>query len=305
MMKKKIKLNKFIDTLKLKVLYLGDNDILHTDTSDILRPGLQMTGFFEHFAYNRVQLFGMSEMTYIANMSEKRREEIFERYFSYNLPCVLISRDLEPPAEFISAAKRHNIPVLSSSITTTKLSHSVMTYLDTELAPLIARHGGLMDIFGVGVFITGDSGVGKSEAALELIKRGHRLVADDVVEMRKVSDTELLGQSPEVIRHLMEIRGVGLIDISVLYGMGSVMQTKYINLNVHLELGNPVNADRLGIQQEYLTLLGIDIPKMTIPVMPGRNIAVIIEVAVKNFRLKSMGYNPTDSLNQKLLDLLG
>ena len=304
-MKKKIKMSKFIDTLNLKVLYLGKNDVLMTDTSDILRPGLQMSGVFEHFASNRVQLFGMSEMTYIANMEKNRQVEVFEKYFSYPMPCVLISRDLQPPKEFLDAAERHNVPVFSSPITTTKLSHSVMTYLDTELAPLIARHGGLMDIFGVGVYITGDSGVGKSETALELIKRGHRLVADDVVEMRKVSDSELLGQSPEVIRHLMEIRGVGLIDISVLYGMGSVMVTKYINLNIHLELGNPVNADRLGVQQEYITLLGIDVPKITIPVMPGRNIAVIIEVAVKNFRLKSMGYNPADTLNQKLLDLLG
>ena len=304
-MKKKIKMSKFIDTLNLKVLYLGKNDVLMTDTSDILRPGLQMSGFFEHFASNRVQLFGMSEMTYIANMEKNRQVEVFEKYFSYPMPCVLISRDLQPPKEFLDAAERHNVPVFSSPITTTTLSHSVMTYLDTELAPLIARHGGLMDIFGVGVYITGDSGVGKSETALELIKRGHRLVADDVVEMRKVSDSELLGQSPEVIRHLMEIRGVGLIDISVLYGMGSVMVTKYINLNIHLELGNPVNADRLGVQQEYITLLGIDVPKITIPVMPGRNIAVIIEVAVKNFRLKSMGYNPADTLNQKLLDLLG
>ncbi len=304
-MKKKIKMNKFIDTLKLKVLFRGDTEILSTDTSDILRPGLQMSGFFEHFASNRVQLFGMSEMTYIEQMSADRRVEIFDKYFSYNIPCVLISRDLQPPVEFLDAAKKHNITVLSSPITTTKLSHSVMTYLDGELAPLIARHGGLMDIFGVGVYITGDSGVGKSEAALELVKRGHRLVADDVVEIRKVSDTELLGSSPEVIRHLMEIRGVGLIDISVLYGMGSVMATKYINLNINLELGNPINADRLGIQQEYITLLGIDVPKISIPVMPGRNIAVIIEVAVKNFRLKSMGYNPADSLNQKLLNLLG
>ncbi len=304
-MKKKIKLNKFIETLNLKVLFLGENDILSTDTSDILRPGLQMSGFFEHFASNRVQLFGMAEMTYIANMSEARQKEIFEKYFSYPVPCVLISRDLQPPKDFIDAAIRHNVPVLSSPITTTKLSHSIMTYLDTELAPLIARHGGLMDIFGVGVYITGDSGVGKSETALELINRGHRLVADDVVEIRKVSDTELLGQSPEVIRHLMEIRGIGLIDISTLYGMGSVMATKYMNLNIHLELGNPINADRLGISQEYITLLGIDLPKIRIPVMPGRNIAVIIEVAVKNFRLKSMGYNPADSLNQKLLELLG
>lgn len=304
-MKKKIKMNKFIETLKLKVLFRGDTDILTTDTSDVVRPGLQMTGFFEHFSHSSVQLFGMSEMTYIDQISHERRLEIFEKYFSYPLPCVLISRDIQPPEDFLSCAEKHNITVLSSAITTTKLSHSVMTYLDGELAPLIARHGGLMDIFGVGVYITGDSGVGKSEAALELIKRGHRLIADDVVEIRKVTDNELLGSSPEVIRHLMEIRGVGLIDISVLYGMGSVMASKYITLNINLELGNPINADRLGIQQEYITLLGIDVPKISIPVMPGRNIAAIIEVAVKNFRLKSMGYNPADTLNQKLLNLLG
>ena len=190
-------------------------------------------------------------------------------------------------------------------MTTTKLAHSAILFLDNELAPIIARHGGLMDIFGVGVFITGESGVGKSEASLELIKRGHRFVADDVVEIKKLTDSRLVGSSPEVIRHLMEIRGIGLIDVSVLYGMGSVMPEKDIEMCVFLEQGGDLNNNRLGAGDDRITILGIEIPKITIPVRPGRNIAIIIEVAAMNQRLKTRGYNATDKLNQKIIDLIG
>ena len=186
-----------------------------------------------------------------------------------------------------------------------KISNLVSIFLDNELAPTIARHGGLIDVYGVGVFLTGESGIGKSETALELLKRGHRMIADDVVEIRKISDNVLIGRSPDVIRHLMEIRGIGLVDVSVLYGMGAVMESKTITLCIHLVAGDVKDIDRLGVNTEYTTLLGVDVPKITIPVRPGRNLAIIIEVAAMNFRLKSLGHNPAESLDQDLLNLLG
>ena len=186
-----------------------------------------------------------------------------------------------------------------------KIYNMVSIFLDNELAPTIARHGGLIDVYGVGVFLTGESGIGKSETALELLKRGHRMIADDVVEIRKISDSVLVGRAPDVIRHLMEIRGIGLVDVSVLYGMGAVMESKTITLCIHLAAGDVKDIDRLGMNTEYTTLLGVDIPKITVPVRPGRNLAIIIEVAAMNFRLKSLGHNPADSLDQDLLNLLG
>ena len=304
-MKRTVKIQKLVDELGCTVLYMGERDSMVVDTSDLNRPGLQMSGFFEYFAANRVQLFGMAEMTYLQNLTSTSRAEILDKYFSYPLPCVLIGRNLTPPEEFLEATKKYDVPVLMSGLTTTKLSHRTTTFLDNELAPCIARHGGLMDIYGVGIFITGESGVGKSETALELVKRGHRLVADDVVEIRKISDNQLLGRSPEIIRHLMEIRGIGLIDVSVLYGMGSIMVEKEIGLSMHLELGDVKDIDRIGTAEDHITLLGVKIPKITIPVRPGRNVAIIMEVAAMNFRLKSMGHNPTASLDQKLLELIG
>jgi len=304
-MKRALNIEKMIKDLDFNPLYVGEKKEITIDTSDLSRPGLQMSGFFEYFASNRVQLFGMAEMTYLQDLDPDIRRERLEKYFSYPIPCVLIARNLTPPDVFLEAARRHDVPVFMSGLTTTKMSHKMSLYLDNELAPTISRHGGLMDVYGVGIFITGDSGVGKSETALELVKRGHRLVADDVVEIRKISDTHLIGRSPDVIRHLMEIRGIGLIDVSVLYGMGAVITDKTISLCMHLELGDVMNIDRLGTQEDYVTLLGVKVPKITIPVRPGRNIAIIMEVAAMNFRLKSMGLNPLDNLDSKMLQILG
>lgn len=304
-MKRSIKIQKLIHELGLTPLYVGERDEMDIDTSDLNRPGLQMSGFFEYFAVNRIQLFGMAEITYLQDLSPETRAERLLRYFSHPIPCVLIARNLTPPPEMLEAAQQFDVPILMSGLTTTKLSHMTTLFLDNELAPSIARHGGLMDVYGVGIFITGESGVGKSETALELVKRGHRLVADDVVEIRKISDTSLIGRSPDVIRHLMEIRGIGLIDVSVLYGMGAVMLDKTISLCMHLELGDVKDIDRLGLNEDFITLLGIKIPKITIPVRPGRNIAIIMEVAAMNYRLKSMGHNPAAGLDQKMLALLG
>lgn len=303
-MKRIIKIKDLADEIKLNILYMGSRDSMEIDTSDLNRPGLQMSGFFEYFAVNRVQLFGMVEMTYLQTLTSEIRTNILQQFFSYPIPCVLIGRNLTPPDEFLECARQNNVPVLMSGLTTTKLSHKITLYLDEILSPSISRHGGLMDVYGVGIFITGESGVGKSETALELVKRGHRFVADDVVEIHKLSDETLIGRSPDIIRHMMEIRGLGIIDVSVLYGMGAVMQEKDINLSIHLELGNNINIDRLGVEDNHITLLGVKVPQIIVPVRPGRNLAIIMEVAAMNYRLKSMGQMGTDKLDQNLLKIL-
>lgn len=303
-MKYKLKIDDFARELNLNIIFKGDVEIIEVDTSDLNRPGLQMAGFFEYFAVNRIQLFGMVEMNYLQNLESEVRRERLEKYFSSNVPCVLIGRNLTPPREMMDAAKKYNTPVLMSGLTTTKLSHRTTIYLDRVLAPSISRHAGLMDVYGVGIMLMGDSGVGKSETALELVKRGHRLVADDVVEIIKLSDNQLIGQSPEVIRHMMEIRGLGIIDVRTLYGIGAVLVEKSIELAVNLELGDTVSIDRLGLNQEFITLLGVKVPIITIPVRPGRNLAIIIEVAAMDFRLKSMGHITAEQLDNKLLSII-
>ncbi len=303
-MKVKLKISDIVKDLDLSVLYQGDVQEVEINTSDLNRPGLQMAGFFEYFAVNRFQLFGMVEMTYLQNLDPDLKAQRLEQFFRSGIPCVLIGRNLTPPDEMIEAAKKYSTPILMSGLTTTKLSHKATVYLDRVLAPSISRHAGLMDVYGVGIMLTGDSGVGKSETALELVKRGHRLVADDVVEIRKLSDNQLIGQSPEVIRHMMEIRGLGIIDVCTLYGLGAVMLEKSIELAIHLEPGSMENIDRLGTSTEYLTLLGVKVPTMTIPVRPGRNLAIIIEVASMNFRLKSMGVVTANQLDRHLLNII-
>ncbi len=303
-MKKTIRVKKFIEELSLIPIYLGEQTTLNIPTTEMNRPGLQLSGFFKYFSVDRVQLFGRGEMEYLKDISPELYEERLEKFFSYPVPCVLISRNQMPPDKFVEIARKHDVPVFLSTLDTVNISSRATLFLANELAPTIARHGGLIDVYGVGIFLTGESGIGKSETALELIKRGHRLVADDVVEIRKISDSVLVGQAPDVIRHLMEIRGIGLVDVSILYGMGAVMQSKTITLSIHLEAGDVKDVDRLGVEPEYLNLLGLDIPKITIPVRPGRNLAIIIEVAAMNFRLKSLGHNPAQTLDQDLLNML-
>ncbi len=303
-MKTKLKIDDLARDLNLNIIFRGDVDTIDINTSDLNRPGLQMAGFFEYFAVNRIQLFGMVEMTYLQNLDPELKRDRLDKYFASQMPCVLIGRNLTPPPEMIEAAKTYNTPILMSGLTTTKLSHKTTVYLDKVLAPSISRHAGLMDIYGVGILLMGDSGVGKSETALELVKRGHRLVADDVVEIVKLSDNQLIGQSPEVIRHMMEIRGLGIIDVRTLYGIGAVLVEKSIELAVNLEPGDPMNIDRLGLTSEYITLLGVKIPIITIPVRPGRNLAIIIEVAAMNYRLKCMGQVTAEQLDSKLLSII-
>lgn len=303
-MKKALNVEEFVKELKLTPIYKSTKKEIEVNTSDLNRPGLQMSGFFEYFAINRIQLFGMVEMTYLEHMDPEVRKDRLEEFFSSNIPLVLIGRNLNPPDDMIEATKKHDVPMYMSGLTTTKLGHKTTEYLDMFLAPGISRHAGLMDVYGIGIMITGDSGVGKSETALELVKRGHRLVADDVVDIKKISETELLGKSPEIIRHMMEIRGMGIIDVRELYGVGAVMTEKTIELAIHLEPGDFKDIDRLGMTQRYTNLLNVKIPEIVIPVRPGRNLAIIIEVAAMNFRLKCMGQNTPGQLDDKLVEIM-
>ncbi|MGI6664871.1 MAG: HPr(Ser) kinase/phosphatase [Christensenellaceae bacterium] len=303
-MSRPIRIKRFIEELSLMPIYLGDQASFQVASSELNRPGLQLSGFFEYFSEDRVQLFGMGEMEYLKSLPRDVFEARLNTFFSYPIPCIVISRNLMPSDDFVEIARKHEIPIFLSTLDTMKISTAASLFLDNEMAPTIARHGGLLDIYGVGVFLTGESGVGKSETALELIKRGHRMVADDVVEIRKISDSILVGRAPDVIRHLMEIRGIGLVDVSILYGMGAVMESKTITLSIHLEPGDVKDIDRLGTNTEYLDLLGIEIPRITIPVRPGRNLSIIIEVAAMNFRLKSLGHDPAAMLDKEMLSLL-
>ncbi len=300
-----IQIDDFIKKLNLNVLSPTTKSEMDIPVSDINRPGMQFFGYYEYFAYERPQVIGKVEMTYLEELPAKKRVERLERYFSFDLPCVIICRGMNPPQDFLDIAKAHDIPIYQSHITTTNLCFQLITYLNAQLAPRITKHGVLVNVFGEGVLITGDSGVGKSEAALELIKRGHQLVADDVVDICRVSQHRLVGESPEMVRYFMEIRGIGIIDIRSMYGVGAVILKKSIDLVMHLEKwDNTKEYDRLGLTDETVSILGVKIPHLLTPVKPGRNLAIIIEVAARNLSLKRMGYSAAHELDRRLNAML-
>ncbi|EFR86744.1 HPr kinase/phosphorylase [Listeria sp. FSL L7-0233] len=275
-------------------------------TSDLSRPGLELTGFFSYYPEDRVQLFGMTEISFSEGMEPEERLKRYKQMCTKRTPAFVISRNLEVPKELVAAAKEADIPVLRSRLKTTRLSVYITNYLESRLAPVISMHGVLVDIYGLGVLITGSSGVGKSETALELVKRGHRLVADDNVEIRQEDEMTLIGSSPAIIEHLLEIRGLGIINVMTLFGAGAVRSSKKITIVVHLENWDPdKHYDRVGLDQEMTKIFDMDIPKITVPVRPGRNLSVIIEVAAMNFRLKNMGYNAAEQFTQDLNNLIG
>ncbi|MBC6309080.1 HPr kinase/phosphorylase [Listeria sp. FSL L7-1582] len=275
-------------------------------TSDLSRPGLELTGFFSYYPEDRVQLFGMTEISFSEGMSSDECLKRFRQMCTNRTPAFVVSRHLEAPKELVQAATEAKIPVLRSKLKTTRLSVYVTNYLESRLAPVISMHGVLVDIYGLGVMIMGSSGVGKSETALELVKRGHRLVADDNVEIRQEDELTLIGQSPPIIEHLLEIRGLGIINVMTLFGAGAVRSSKKITIVVHLESWDPdKHYDRVGLDEERIRIFDIDVPKITVPVRPGRNLAVIIEVAAMNFRLKNMGYNAAERFTQDLNNLIG
>lgn len=295
----------FIKALSLQVLTSSSKEEWDIVSAELNRPGLQFVGFYEHFAYERPQVVGLTEMAYLESLPDELRTERLETFFSYPIPCVILCRGMMPTDDMLALAKSHDIALLRTEAVTTRLFSQAMNYLNRCLAPRATLHGVLVDVYGVGVLITGESGVGKSETALELVKRGHQLVADDVVDICRVSDNRLVGESPETIRHFMEIRGIGIIDIKAMYGIGAVLMSKSIDLVIHLEPWKEQKSyDRLGLSDQYTTLMDVRVPQLVLPVRPGRNLAIIMEVAARNYSLKNMGYSAAKELDRRLTEMM-
>ena len=278
-----VAIEKLIKDFELEVLVEG-NPGQYITVNDINRPGLQLAGFYNYFAPERLQVIGKAEWSFLDDMKGELRKKRLNKYFTFDMSCIIISRGLEPHEELINAAEKKKVWVLRSKLVTTKLMSNITMYLSDKLAPETRLHGVLVDVYGIGILITGESGIGKSETALELIKRGHRLVTDDAVDIKEI-DGELIGSSPNITIGMLEVRGIGIIDVSALYGLSSIEQQKEITLVMHFEHWKDDNDyDRLGNNFEYMNILGVDIRKLTVPVRPGRNIAVIIEAAAVNYR---------------------
>ena len=296
-----ISLSRIVSDLSLKPVFLPEEEVL-VERAAINRPGLPLHGFYERFEPERIQIIGKVEHGYLVHLGEEKRRESLRVFFGYHPVAVVISSSLYIFDEMIEFAKESNVPVLQTDRQTTDLMAAVISYLNVQLAPRVTRHGVLVEVYGEGILIVGDSGVGKSETAIELLKRGHRLIADDAVEIKKVSDKTLVGQAPEIIRHYVELRGIGIIDVSRLFGVGAVKETEKIDMVIKMEPWIQGKMyDRLGLDQEYTDIMGIMIPTTTIPVKPGRNLAVIIEIAAMNNRQKRMGYNTAEEFNKKLM----
>lgn len=270
--------------------------------AEVNRPGLPIAGFFEYFQNERLQILGRVEYKYLEKLTGKQKYEAMLNIFKSDVPAVIITRGQEAFPELIRAAEETNLPVFRTEDSSSKFMAAVISYLSVELAPRITRHGVLVEVYGEGMLILGESGVGKSETAIELVKRGHRLVADDAVEIKRVSDKTLVGTSPDIIRHFIELRGIGIVDVRRIFGMGAIKETEKIDLVVNLEVWQAGKQyDRLGLTTEYMDILGLQIPCLNIPVRPGRNLAVVLEVAAMNNRQKRLGYNPAEELNNRLL----
>ena len=299
-----VPLSSLVKEFKLEVAYeAADYDSIRLTVEDVARPGLQLAGYFDHFEPMRLQIMGNVEISYLEKKTAADRCMIYDRLFSYKPPALLIARNLPVDDQCLEMARKHNITILRSGEATAPLASGIITYLRSALAPRITRHGVLVEVYGEGLLLTGDSGVGKSETALELLKRGHRLIADDAVEIRKVSEGSLIGTSPELIRNYIELRGIGIVNVAKLFGMGAVRTSNEINLVVNLVPWNTQEAyDRLGLEDQYTDILGVKIPMNTIPVTAGRNLAVILEVAAMNIRQRKLGYNAaqefTDQINR-------
>jgi HPr kinase/phosphorylase len=297
-----IPIREFADELGMTVSVPGRTHF-DVELSDLNLPGLQFAGYYMHFAHDRVQLAGNAEMTYLQDLSDEVMRERMHKFFSYSMPLLVIARGHKVPKIMAEEAQKVGTPILRSPITTTKCNHRIANFLDMKLAPTITRHGVLMDVYGVGVMLTGESGIGKSETAMELVQRGHRLIADDVVEIRRMPDNSLIGTAPELVRHLMEIRGIGIVDVRTMYGVSAVLTSKEIELVIDLEDWNDSKQyDRLGLEESHCRLLDVTLPRIEMPVRPGRNLAIIVEVAARNFRLKRMGYNAAAEFDRRLND---
>jgi HPr kinase/phosphorylase len=297
-----IPLTALIEEFNLEILYAPEHigEILIT-TDDVNRPGLQLAGFFDHFEASRLQVIGMVETAFIERFTAEKRRAGFEKLMKRQIPAVILSRGLEPFEECVEMAREHGVPLLRTEETSSSIISAVIASLKISLAERITRHGVLVEVYGEGILLLGDSGVGKSETAIELVKRGHRLIADDAVEIKKVSAKTLVGSAPEMIRHYVEMRGIGVVDVRRIFGMGAVKPTEKIDLIINLEPWNDKAIyDRLGLDEMTTSLLDVSIPSLIVPVKPGRNLAVIIEVAAMNNRHKKMGYNAARELTERL-----
>lgn len=301
-----VSLNRLIEKMKLEnltpELNLDKKKIIQPDVN---RPALQLAGYFEHFDATRLQIVGFVEYTYVEGLDESRKAEVYDKMFSSDIPAFVFCRELRPDRLFMQLALERNIPILSTKKSTSSFMAECIRWLNVELAPCISVHGVLVDVYGEGVLITGESGIGKSEAALELVKRGHRLVTDDVVELRKVSDDTLIGSAPDITKHFIELRGIGIVDIKAMFGASSVRETQSIDLVIRLEDWNKDKEyDRLGLEENYTEYLGNKIVCHNIPIRPGRNLAVICETAAVNHRQKKMGYNAAQELYTRVQNSL-
>ena len=288
-----IALTTIVKEFDLQVVHAAtDFDSIRITVEDISRPGIQLAGYFDHFDPVRLQVMGNVEMSYLARLDELERSRILDRLFSYKFPALLITRNIAPGPLCVEMAKKHNVTLLRSSLPTSTITSAIIAYLKAELAPRVTRHGVLMEVYGEGVLLTGESGIGKSETAIELLKRGHRLIADDAVEIKKVSGSSLIGSAPELIRDYIELRGIGIINVAKLFGVGAVRAENQIDLVVNIVPWNTQEVyDRLGLEDKYMEILGVNVPLNVIPITPGRNLAMILEVAAMNNRQKKMGYN--------------
>lgn len=302
-----VKLSKIIDEFKLETFYLPDlpENIL-ISCSRVNRPGLQMVGFYDHYEQARLQIIGKVENLFIQDMNAEERAKRLDDFFRSAPVGIIFTTSMEVGKDFIELAEKYRVPLMRTSTRTSEFMAALIAYLNVELGPRITRHGVLVEVYGEGILLLGDSGVGKSETAIELLKRGHRLIADDAVEIKKVSATTLVGRAPEIIRHYVELRGVGIVDVRRLFGMGAVKESEKIDLVINLEeWDNNKMYDRLGLDENTTNILGIDIPSITLPVSSGRNLSVVIEVAAMNNRQKRMGYNTAKEFNKRLMESMG
>ena len=295
-------LKDLVEEFSLEIVHKAtDFERIRLLVEDVSRPGLQLAGYFYHFEPMRLQVMGNMEASYIEKLSDAERAISFDRLFSYKFPAFLIARNITVDPLMVEMAQKHNVTILRSKDATSTIVSAIITYLKSALAPRITRHAVLMEIYGEGVLLMGESGMGKSETAIELLKRGHRMIADDAVEIRRVAGDTLLGTSPELVRNYVELRGIGIINVAKLYGMGAVKAENEVNLIVNVvPWEKHASYDRLGLEDQYTELLGVKIPTYTIPISPGRNLAVILEVAAMNNRQRKMGYNPAKEFTEQM-----
>ena len=302
-----VTLGQLITEFQFELIYGPEGfEKIEITTDDVNRPGLQLAGFFDYFEPQCLQIMGKAENAYVEQFDEEKRTDIFEKLCATGIPAVIVTRNIEVFPELIEAAKKYDVAVLRTNEFTSSVTSALVASLKVSLAPRITLHGVLVELYGEGILILGDSGVGKSETAIELVKRGHRLIADDAVEIKRVSDRTLVGCAPEIIRHFIELRGIGIVDVRRIFGMGAIKETERVDMIINLEQWVEGKMyDRLGMDNQYTDILGLRIPSLTIPVRPGRNLAVIIEVAAMNHRHKLMGYNAAKELNERMMKSMG